>query len=456
MALYALSTYHKYIRMSYTSYLFRRTVFVPVITLTTALVAGSCTQPKIPTFSKVASYAQSRNINDEDRDEYSTGSLIFSPDGQYLVSENHAQKYQIVVWDIQEDTEVMRLREPRISGGISFDPYGGQFALPNLDAVAVFLTQPIMGSAQLTLEEGNGFIETAFNPHRPMLLSTYFDHSELETDESEKFVAVWDFKNKEEILKLPYGLVEAASFGADGDSLITGGVDGTLRVWDIESGNEVSRIDLGDTIALDEVDSEGAGIIPSRVGAVPGSQYIWATSYSSSPNSFFGVWDSESGEAIWIEYDLYWGIPAAVSADGQTAAAIQNVAEAPRVDPTLSVWDMQSGKEIVQVESTEECTFTWGNNRSLSLSADGSYLATRCFYQPGGGSSTSSDDISRTEHYIAIFDLENGVKTLFPLDDWRRDYRRTFSFSQDGQRLAVKYISEDRVGVDVWDIQWGN
>jgi WD40 repeat protein len=136
---------------------------------------------------------------------------------------------------------------------------------------------------------------------------------------------VWDIESGEEIQRLVGHTAEvsAVTVTPDGKHAISGSDDKTLRMWDIESGEEIQRL-VGHTAEVSAV-----AVTPDGKHAITGS---W--------DNTLMVWDIEGGEEMQtLVGHTDWVNAVAVTPDGKHAISGS-------LDNTLRVWDIESGEEM--------------------------------------------------------------------------------------------------------------
>jgi WD40 repeat protein/serine/threonine protein kinase len=149
--------------------------------------------------------------------------------------------------------------------------------------------------------------------------------------------------------------VLGVAFSPDGKQIITGSWDGTARIWDIASGEQL--------LSLDPRDSHDTGL--NAVAFSPdGSRVI-----TGSMDPAAKVWDSISGKPL-----------LALKGGHNAPYAITAVAFSPKgdrivtgsSDNTARVWDASTGKPLVTLVGHTNLI------RSVAFSPDGNRVATGC------------------------------------------------------------------------------
>jgi RNA polymerase sigma factor (sigma-70 family) len=198
----------------------------------------------------------------------------------------------------------------------------------------------------------------------------------------------------------------AVTFAADGKTLVSAGVDGTLRFWDLDTGREMRRRRLE--------------------GAVPAPDYLFvarapdgrAIAGWHGPNLY--VWDGTTGRLLRrIDARTLRPWRFAVSPGGKAIAAVPD----PRSNPVIDVWDVDTGAERLVLKDHKAAD-------NLAFSPDGTMLASASL-QTG----------------VRLWDVQTGaVLRSFP------GPCETVAFSPDGKRLAA---GRPNGTLRIWDVAGG-
>jgi nucleoside phosphorylase len=153
---------------------------------------------------------------------------------------------------------------------------------------------------------------------------------------------VWELESGRALatLKGHTGRVTACAMTVDARRVVSASEDGTLKVWDLESGRALSILE-GHT-----------GTVNGCAVTADGRQVV-----SGSSDRTLKVWDLESGRALATlegHTDRVWGC--AVTPDGRRIVSGSS-------DRTLKVWDLESGRALATLEGHTD----WGEARAIQV-----------------------------------------------------------------------------------------
>jgi WD40 repeat protein len=259
---------------------------------------------------------------------------------------------------------------------------------------------------------------------------------------------VWDLQSGRALATLDghAGEARACAVTADGRRVISASDDGTVKVWDLDGGRVVATL------------RGHAGWVNSIAVTADGRRVI-----SASADRTVKVWDLESGSVLaTLEGHAGWVRACAVTADGQRAVSAS-------VDRTLQVWDLESGSVLATLKGHTDwvraCAVTADGRRAISASDDrtlkvwdldtGRLLATleghtnlveACAVTADGRRVVSAS----ADRTLKVWDLESG-RALATLEGHAGGVNAC-AVTADGRRVIS--ASADRT-LKVWDLDTG-
>ncbi len=196
--------------------------------------------------------------------------------------------------------------------------------------------------------------------------------------------------------------VSAVSINGDGKVLASGSIGKTIKLWDVQTGQERATL-------------EGhAGPVTSLSLSDDGK-----TLASGSMDETIKLWDVQTGqERATLVGHKGPVLSVSISGDGKILVSSS-------LDLTLKLWDVQTGQERATLEGHKTCVYC------VSISRDGKTLAS-------GGNDAA----------IKLWDVQTGtVRATFR---GHRSCVTSVSFSRDGDTLAS---SGEDMTVKLWDVQ---
>jgi WD40 repeat protein len=183
------------------------------------------------------------------------------------------------------------------------------------------------------------------------------DRTGKPTDNPDLVIRIWDVESGKELQKLEghKKFIQSVAFSPDGSKLISGSNDQTVRVWDVATGKQLHQSEaLGAVINAVAFTPDGKGV-SGGAGKKDGSgQYVH--------DQTIRVWDVNSGKQLKAFGGHHvWGV--AVSADGKRVLTAGQ-------DRTVRLWDLETGKEMKRLGghrgSVERVLFTPDGKQALS------------------------------------------------------------------------------------------
>lgn len=157
-------------------------------------------------------------------------SLAFSPDGKYLAYSPYGNVPQLRRWpSLETEAELDAARR----GPVAFSPDSRMLATSREDRAVACWRVGERKEGPVLSGHGDAPYTIAFSPDGRQIVSA-----------ARPGVLVWDLETGEQRLQLHHGqsLTSCAHFSPDGRWILTGGWDGTLRLWDGATGKQRCRL----------------------------------------------------------------------------------------------------------------------------------------------------------------------------------------------------------------------
>ena len=264
------------------------------------------------------------------------------------------------------------------------------------------------------------------------------DGKYLATASSDNTARIWDVETGKQLTRMEYdGSIDAVTFSPDGKYLVTASSD-TARIWDVETGKQKARIQHDDFVDAVTFSHEG--------------KYLATTSSDTAR-----IWDVETGKQLAsMEHDH--------SVDAVTFSHDGEYLATTSWDNTARIWDVETGKQLTRMKHDDAVD-------TVTFSPDGKCLATASSYTVRIWDVKTGKQLARMEHdysvyavtfshdgkYIAtaslytarIWDVETGKQLARMEHD---NFVNAVTFSPNGKYLAT---GSDDCTIRIWDVETG-
>jgi RNA polymerase sigma factor (sigma-70 family) len=270
-------------------------------------------------------------------------SLAFSPDGKILAS--GGSYTETLLWDIQEQKEIGSLEEGSSWAGASsfaFTPDGKTIASTHQEEINLYSVQDQKKLG--TLRGHTDFVRSiVFSPDGKNLISGGMDHT----------VRIWDLAKQKEVAVLRNGShAHCVSISPDGETIAAAiGGESLVRLWDAETHKEIGILKHPQRAAMSVSFSPDGKTLAS--GNAGGLIYLW----DYQKNKLIGQLQGD----IQLQENPTWAYPY-FSPDGKLLAAVY-------WEGFALIWDVEEQEQISTIEGHYLV-------RAVTFSPDGKWLAT--------------------------------------------------------------------------------
>ena len=306
-------------------------------------------------------------------------SIAFSPDGKSVVSGGY-------IWKVPTDQEVARMTHGWIVNAVAFSLDGKYAASAACDYFGQEYYNYGCTEGTARVWEVSTGLEVTRIPYTGNVQSVAFSSDgnyvvsggcEILNDWSEYCIEgaakVWDISTGQEVSRMRYlRAVTSVAFSPDGKYVISGGCQeidlgsgnclrATARVWEARTGKEVSRNVFNGSISSVAFSPDGKYVMAAGCGEAD-------FQYSDCAQGDALVWEAITGKkTIHMISDEELGA-VAFSPDGKYIISGSGNFRADK-DTTARVWDAATGKEIARMNHAEAVS-------SVAFSPDGKYVVS--------------------------------------------------------------------------------
>ncbi len=257
--------------------------------------------------------------------------VAFFPTGDKIATSGYDATYRI--WDAktgkQLDERSTGTKESQVGGPVAVSPDGKRIA------ARYFVAEADTGKFLFGLEGHTGRItKIAYSTDGKRILTASHDGTVRVWDAEGKELQRFDAHMGQKVAVTSSGLQPReervinrgawdATFSKDRTRIVSGGVDGTVRVWDVDTAKELQ------CIKLDRVTVMAVAFMPDGKRVV-----------SAGSDGIIRIWEAETGKELG-KFEGHTGIIAAlaVTADGKLLVSAGH-------DKTVRVWEAETGKEL--------------------------------------------------------------------------------------------------------------
>ena len=217
----------------------------------------------------------------------------------------------------------------------------------------------------------------------------------IETDAPPSMVETLPDASSAIVLEGHTNTVISVAFSPDGKKIVTGGGDGTARIWDAAPGKESEKIDGHILFKFEDLYAEVRVAVFSPDGK----------KIATANGGTIRIWDTETGKELTkLEGDILPCCSAVFSPDGKKIVTCGN---------SVQIWDVDSGKELHKLEVVPNRVTGYA---STTFSPDGKRIVAICGRKIFIWDTDSGKELRRIERKKELWRIERDDLTqgLFP------------------------------------------
>jgi len=270
-------------------------------------------------------------------------SLIFSPDGEILISGGSTNDAQIKFWRLKTGKAFDSIRAQRSSVvALALSPDGETLVSSGIDSGVNLWNWKTGNYDRIFLEHSSNVLSLAITPDSQTLVTGALDG-----------IRVWDLKRERPIYTLARfdNLTYALAISPNGDTLASGHKFGTIKLWNLKTGRLVGKL------------SGHAGPV-SSLAFTPDGQTLVSGSYDRT----IKVWNLRSGKPGYTLSGHTGRVQEiAINPDGETLASTSR--------DGVRLWNLKTRALLTLLTAHRNWV------QSVAFSRDGRLLATGGFDQ---------------------------------------------------------------------------